>query len=370
MSNESITTELLAALNIVVLENLDDNLYKIIGAIPDWFIPFYPDAALNRYGLIPEEKFLFLENFLIDAEGFWQGNDPGPLKSGVWSEIDALGHEYHLEASVVKIQDRKILLIELLNIDYKEKHLLIQKGRENNLNYYRLVKEIQNKQILIHCVVHDLAAEIAAVSYCLQLLEFQDLTPKGKEYIQISKKQSIKQEMLIQEILDAFSPEAEALGDFTLAPAQFPDALACTREVIDALLPTFTCNKKTLRLAVSVDIAKNWQVVGEKLRLERVLFNLIENASRYSPCNSTVTVALEEDRDFILLTVDDEGTGVPEDISKTLFQKFSQGKEKTGRAGLGLYFCRITVEHWGGTIGYSARPEGGSRFWVRLPKPV
>ena len=41
-------------------------------------------------------------------------------------------------------------------------------------------------------------------------------------------------------------------------------------------------------------------------------------------------------------------------------------KGQSGKAGLGLYFCRITVEQWGGTIGCHARPEGGTRFWLRL----
>jgi hypothetical protein len=48
--------------------------------------------------------------------------------------------------------------------------------------------------------------------------------------------------------------------------------------------------------------------------------------------------------------------------------KFSQGKDKSGKAGLGLYFCKITLERWGGSIGYLPRPEGGSRFWFRLPR--
>jgi signal transduction histidine kinase len=129
-------------------------------------------------------------------------------------------------------------------------------------------------------------------------------------------------------------------------------------------------NNMNLQLAPDIEISGDWQVVGENLRLERVLSNLVENAWRHSPPDSTVTVGLKEDEGCVLITVDDEGSGVPQDISKNLFQKFFQGKEKCGRAGLGLYFCRITVERWGGTIGYSPRSEGGSRFWVRLARPI
>lgn len=135
-----------------------------------------------------------------------------------------------------------------------------------------------------------------------------------------------------------------------------------------ALLPTFAFNKIALQFSSNVASTASLKVVGKKLHLERVLFNLMENAARYSPPNSTVALGLEERGDYLLFTVDDEGPGVAQDVSETLFQKFSRSGSKPGRAGIGLYFCRITIERWGGTIGHLPRPEGGSRFWICLPK--
>lgn len=370
MIDEFITASLFAALDIVVMEYLDDGFFRIIGTIPDWFMQFYPDAATERDRLKLESKFSFLENFIIDAEYFWMGKEPGKLKSGLWSEIDTKGMECYFEASATRLKSKKILLIELQGICYEEKQYLIQKARENNLNYQRLLKEIQKKEILIHCIVHDLAGQITGINYCFELLAFQNMSPKGMEYVESGRKQSTKQGMLIREIMDAFSADVESLDAFTLAPAQAPDALVCVKEVVDALLPTFSLNNRKLQLAPDINMAGDWKVVGEKSRLDRVLFNLVENALRHSPPNSTVTVGVQDDGEFILIAVDDEGPGVPEDMSKTIFQIFSQGKNNFGRAGLGLYFCRITVERWGGTIGHSPRTQGGCRFWFRLPKPV
>ena len=53
-----------------------------------------------------------------------------------------------------------------------------------------------------------------------------------------------------------------------------------------------------------------------------------------------------------------------------LFRKYAQGGGTNGQVGLGLYFCRITVEGWGGAVGYEPAPGGGARFWFRLPKPA
>lgn len=365
-----ISSTLLFALNIVVMEKIDDGLFKIIGNIPNWFLGFYPDAALQREALILGEEFPFLENFLIDVENFWAANCTGKIKSGVWSEVDLSGQESYFEASAIYLDNKKLLLISLGEFaDNQEKQLLIQKGREINLNYQYLVKEIQKKEILIHCIVHDLSGQLTGINYCFELLKFQNLTPKGQEYIEIGKKQSTKLEMLIREILNAFSAEVESLDAFILDPAQAPDILTCVQEVIDALSPLFVANNMILQLNQNIDIAKNWKVVGEKSRLERILTNLIENAFRYSPRNSNVVVDIQDDAEFVLVSVDDQGTGVSSDISNNLFQKFAQGKDKSGKAGLGLYFCRITVERWGGMIGYINHSEGGCRFWFRLPKP-
>ncbi|HKN59926.1 MAG TPA: response regulator, partial [Candidatus Acidoferrales bacterium] len=69
--------------------------------------------------------------------------------------------------------------------------------------------------------------------------------------------------------------------------------------------------------------------------------------------------------------VDDEGPGLPEDASRDrIFALFGKGKDRPGKAGLGLYFCKMTVERWGGVIGADNRPGGGSRFWFRLPRAL
>ncbi|HMZ22038.1 MAG TPA: HAMP domain-containing sensor histidine kinase, partial [Blastocatellia bacterium] len=182
-------------------------------------------------------------------------------------------------------------------------------------------------------------------------------------------RQAERQETLIREILQAFSAEVEAAKTFSARLDQAPDAARAAREVIEALSPAFALNQVKLQLAPDFDPNQNWKVVGEKSRLERVFSNLIENALRYSPPNATVTVGLHDEGDKVLLAIDDEGPGIPPDIAPTLFEKFAQTKKGGGKIGLGLYFCRITVKHWGGEIGHAPREKGGTRFWFRLPRP-
>jgi hypothetical protein len=83
-----------------------------------------------------------------------------------------------------------------------------------------------------------------------------------------------------------------------------------------------------------------------------------------------VTLGVIGDDNFLTGFVNDEGPGLPEEATAPrLFALFAKGKgERAGKAGLGLYFCKITVERWGGTIGCENRPAVGARFWFRLPR--
>ncbi|MFB2977881.1 sensor histidine kinase [Microseira sp. BLCC-F43] len=196
------------------------------------------------------------------------------------------------------------------------------------------------------------------------------MTPPARKFLEIGKSQAMQQGMLIREILNAFSADMESMENFIFDPDLAPDVATAVKEIVDGFRPSFAMSNINLCLGSNIDRLEESKAVGEKLHLDRVLFNLVENAFRHSPPHTTVTVDVSDEGEFLLLTVEDEGAGLSPDIVNRLFQKFVQGKGKTGRAGLGLYFCRITVESWGGTIGYTLRQSGGSRFWVRLRKAV
>lgn len=108
--------------------------------------------------------------------------------------------------------------------------------------------------------------------------------------------------------------------------------------------------------------------------IKRVIVNLVQNAVKYSPPDGTILVETRiEDADF-LLSVRDSGSGIPPEHLSRLFQKFHrvEGLDQTGRKGmgLGLYFCRLTVEAHKGRIFVANAAGGGAVFSVRLPGVV
>jgi signal transduction histidine kinase len=253
----------------------------------------------------------------------------------------------------------------------RQQQAMQQRANERSLDYQRLEKEIKKKEVLLHCIVHDLAGPLMGIRGGFELLSMTEkISEQGRELIDIGLRQSSRQEKLIGEILQAFAAEIEQFEAFSTNPATAPSVFSAAREVITLLVPASEINQLTMRLDPRVDPQADWKVVGERSRLERIFSNLLENALRHSPSNSQITVGLSDEGDEVMVTIDDQGPGVPAEVAGDLFQKFSQGQGGgRGKIGLGLYFCRITVEKWGGTIGQENRAEGGSRFWFRLPRP-
>ena len=121
---------------------------------------------------------------------------------------------------------------------------------------------------------------------------------------------------------------------------------------------------------VNVQIPRDLPLVRfDALLIERVLVNLLENASKYTPPGSTVTLTAEVIGDRLSVSVTDDGPGLPAGQQEAVFQKFTRGEREsaTPGVGLGLAICRAIVESHQGKIVAADRPGGGARFTFTLP---
>jgi len=106
----------------------------------------------------------------------------------------------------------------------------------------------------------------------------------------------------------------------------------------------------------------------DKKYLERVVWNLVENAVKYSPRESAVTVSIARDADHFVLKVGDSGAGIRPEERERIFERFYRGKEaRVSGIGLGLPICRGIVEAHGGSIWVDSEPGRGSVFSVHIP---
>lgn len=135
MMTESLPADVLAALDILVLEQVNEQSLKIVGTIPTWFTHLYPQITNSLERSWITDHLPFLSNFLTDAAEFWHEDQPGIHKSGLWCEKDDRDQDIHLEASALKIGQKPILLIKASLTDYAELFSLIQKARESTLDF-------------------------------------------------------------------------------------------------------------------------------------------------------------------------------------------------------------------------------------------
>ncbi|MDF2095899.1 stimulus-sensing domain-containing protein [Fodinicurvata sp. CAU 1616] len=127
----------------------------------------------------------------------------------------------------------------------------------------------------------------------------------------------------------------------------------------------------TADLSLTLPLRANLTVMGKEGRLGQVFRNLIANALSFSPPDSTIRLAARREGAWVVITVDDEGPGIPEGKENAIFSRFYSERpagEKFGtHSGLGLSISRQIVEAHHGTIVAENRPQGGARFTVRLP---
>jgi two-component system sensor histidine kinase KdpD len=139
-------------------------------------------------------------------------------------------------------------------------------------------------------------------------------------------------------------------------------------EVVGAALES--SRSMLARHRVELRIPRNLPLVRfDALLIDRVLVNLLENAAKYTPPGSTVTLSAESVGDRLNVSISDNGPGLPKGREEAVFQKFARGEREsaTPGVGLGLAICRAIVEAHYGTIVGANRPGGGAIFTFTLP---
>lgn len=361
---------LLGALDFAVFRREGEDLFTSLGTVPAWAEPILSPAGGEGTVRLGEHSF-FLEHFLFDAEAFWSGGTDGTLPSCSWSEPAVGGQVTSFQATALSQGGRQFMVIAPAGKVFAEHRTILQQARQGQLEHEGLIKEVEKKEVLVHCIVHDLANPLAGIVGVLGLLESEPLTAPGQRMLQLAREACARQQGLIQQILDVFRSEHQALESGDLDPRHAPDLLETARASIEHAEPFCQRREVRLRLEIEGDAGQPWPVLGERSRLERIFGNLIENAYRHTPRASEVTVRLLARGEEAEVRIEDAGGGVPEEAIPHLFKKLASSRTgKAGKAGLGLYFCRITVERWSGEIGYSRTERGSACFWFRLKRLI
>ncbi len=130
-------------------------------------------------------------------------------------------------------------------------------------------------------------------------------------------------------------------------------------------------SKKQLQFSYQLSPQLPEYIVSDRSKLNQIVMNLLGNAIKFTPENKQITLKLERDENWIVLQVEDEGIGIPEEKQDMIFEAFEQAEKTTtrqyGGTGLGLAITKSMTELLEGTISMKSVPGEGSTFSVRIP---
>lgn len=142
-------------------------------------------------------------------------------------------------------------------------------------------------------------------------------------------------------------------------------------DLIKNLVPDLALRAKTKRRRLTFHIPENLPTIAaDRSSLSEVVSNLIDNAIKYSKDDGEVIVAASVKGNFVELTVQDFGIGMPSGVVGNLFSKFyrsHRSRQQVSGTGLGLYICKAIVESHGGTIWVRSKEGEGSTFGFTMP---
>lgn len=169
---------------------------------------------------------------------------------------------------------------------------------------------------------------------------------------------------LVDDVLDLARIEARGV-------AMAPEPVAVD-ELVDEVMASLTVRAREADVALlPIEVGADVPMVhADRVRFAQVLMNLGSNAVKYSRAGGRIQVSITTEVRGVRVTIRDEGIGIPPEHRGRLFEAFHRAGQETGPiegTGIGLAISKTLTELMGGTIGYRARPEGGSEFWVELP---
>ncbi len=218
---------------------------------------------------------------------------------------------------------------------------------------------------LTSMIYHDLRSPLANVVSSLDLLETMLPTddPALKSLLDISMRSTMRIQRMTESLLELSILEAgQPIGTRKLT-----SLLALVYEAVEGIEAMIHNKNQTIGYKVPERLPN---VLVDQDMIRRVVTNLLENASKYSPAGSQIEVGARKENKQILVWVKDNGPGIPASEHERIFEKFTRLKSADAPKGLGLglAYCRLAVQAHGGKIWVESEVGEGSRFVFSLPE--
>ncbi|MBO9633707.1 MAG: HAMP domain-containing histidine kinase [Chitinophagaceae bacterium] len=237
-------------------------------------------------------------------------------------------------------------------------------------NMMKQRKLTQFKNDLISNITHELKTPIATVSVAIEALKsFHAMNDprRTEEYLEISTSELQRLSLLVDKVLRLSMFEKHQVE---LKMERF-NLKQLVEEVMNSMRLQFEKVHANVQLQADND---DLNIYADRLHIMSVIFNLLDNALKYSGDQPDITVAISRNTEGLELKVSDNGIGIPSAYRKKVFDKFfrvpSGDTHNVKGYGLGLSYVAYVVERHKGTIKVESEPGKGSSFIIQLPDQV
>ncbi len=234
-----------------------------------------------------------------------------------------------------------------------------------NLKRQQRLGELKND--FISNITHELKTPIATVSVAIEALKnfnaAQD-PARTKEYLDISSNELQRLNLLVDKVLK--------LSMFEKKEIELNLETINIKTLVDEVLASMRLLLEKKNATVSLNYSGDLTLSGDRLHLLSVVYNLIDNAIKYSNDNAVIKIGIESSENNVLLKVADNGIGIPDEYKNKVFEKFFRvpggNVHNTKGYGLGLSYVSGVVKKHKGFITVQNNEGGGTVFNITLPK--
>lgn len=234
-----------------------------------------------------------------------------------------------------------------------------------NMKKQQRLAELKND--FISNITHELKTPIATVGVAIEALKnFNAIQnpERTREYLDISSNELQRLNLLVDKVLKLSLFEKKEI-QLNLEPLDL-------KSLVDEVVASMRLQSEKKNASFVLSHSGNTSLTGDRLHLLSVIFNLVDNALKYSPENPEIKISIEEKETDLELRIADNGVGIPDEYKSKVFEKFFRvpaGNVHTIKGyGLGLSYAASVVKKHGGTIEAGNNEGGGTIFSITLPK--
>jgi len=222
------------------------------------------------------------------------------------------------------------------------------------------------REDLTSMIYHDLRSPLANIVSSLDVIA--DMLPEGKDretvlsILKIAENSTDRIQRLVSSLLDVNKLESgQAVVDQKVV-----DGLTLIKNAVEDVRPVSNSRRQSLQVDLPAALPAIW--VDEDMA-RRVLINLMENSSKFTPTGGALEVGAQAEAGWLHIWIKDNGPGIPPAEQDRIFDKFTRlrGKGKPGGLGIGLAFCRLAVLGHGGRIWVESEMSMGATFHFTFP---